>query len=35
MNLDIPIAWLQLSHRKSRLIIATLGVTFAVILMFL
>ena len=34
MNLDIPIAWLQLSHRKSRLIIATLGVTFAVILMF-
>jgi putative ABC transport system permease protein len=34
MNFGIPLAWLQLSHRKSRLIIATLGVTFAVILMF-
>ena len=34
MKFSIPIAWLQLSHRKSRLIIATLGVTFAVILMF-
>jgi putative ABC transport system permease protein len=34
MNFDIPLALLQLSHRKSRLIIATLGVMFAVILMF-
>jgi putative ABC transport system permease protein len=34
MNLDIPIACLQLSHHKSPLVIATLSVTFAVILMF-
>ncbi|QSJ15502.1 FtsX-like permease family protein [Nostoc sp. UHCC 0702] len=29
------IAWLQLSHKKSRLIITTLGVTFSVLLMFI
>ncbi len=31
----IPLAWLQLTRRKSRLIIALAGIAFAVILMFM
>lgn len=31
----IPVAWLQLTHSKSRLIITVVGVTFAVLLMFI
>ncbi|MBD2103374.1 ABC transporter permease DevC [Leptolyngbya sp. FACHB-261] len=32
---DIPLAWLQLSREKTRLLIALAGIAFAVILMFL
>lgn len=32
---DLPLAWLQLSREKTRLIIALAGIGFAVILMFL
>src|SRR6266850_5702790 len=31
----IPLAWLQLSHEKLRLVAALAGITFAVILMML
>ncbi|MGV0104604.1 ABC transporter permease DevC [Nostoc sp. DSM 114160] len=31
----IPIAWLQLSYQKSRLLVTLMGVTFAVFLMFI
>lgn len=31
----IPVAWLQLTHQKTRLVITILGVTFAVFLMFI
>ena len=30
-----PIAWLQLTYRKTRLLVTTIGVTFAVLLMFI
>ena len=30
----IPIAWLQLSHKKTRLLVALIGIAFADILMF-
>ncbi len=32
---DIPLAWLQLSRQKTRLLIASAGIAFAVILMFM
>jgi putative ABC transport system permease protein len=31
----IPIAWLQITYQKSRLLVTILGVTFAVLLMFI
>ncbi|MBD2682795.1 MULTISPECIES: ABC transporter permease DevC [Nostoc] len=31
----IPIAWLQITYQKSRLLVTVLGVTFAVLLMFI
>lgn len=35
MMFDIPLAWLQLSREKTRLLIVLAGIAFAVILMFL
>ena len=35
MNFRTPISWLQLTHQKSRLLVTILGVTFAVMLMFM
>ncbi|NJK34411.1 MAG: FtsX-like permease family protein [Oscillatoriales cyanobacterium SM2_2_1] len=35
MVLAIPLAWLQLTHQKSRLMVAIAGITFAVILIFM
>lgn len=35
MRLNIPLAWLQLSREKTRLLIALVGIAFAVILMFM
>ncbi|MBN3959937.1 MULTISPECIES: ABC transporter permease DevC [unclassified Nostoc] len=35
MNATTPVAWLQLIHRKSRLLVTITGVTFAVMLMFI
>lgn len=35
MAYNTPIAWLQLFHRKTRLLVTVLGVTFAVLLMFI
>ncbi|MEO0969194.1 MAG: ABC transporter permease DevC [Cyanobacteria bacterium J06639_18] len=35
MNNRTSIAWLQLIHRKNRLLVTILGVTFAVLLMFI
>ncbi len=32
MNAPLPIAWLQLTHQKLRLLVAALGVAFAVVL---
>lgn len=34
MSSKTPIAWLQLVHRKTRLLVTILGVTFAILLMF-
>jgi putative ABC transport system permease protein len=31
----IPLAWLQLSHEKTRLVVAVAGVTFAIVLMLM
>jgi putative ABC transport system permease protein len=35
MILAVPLAWLQLTYEKSRLLVAIAGITFAVVLMFL
>ncbi|MFN6478175.1 ABC transporter permease DevC [Nostoc sp. DedQUE07] len=35
MSATTPVAWLQLIHRKSRLVVTITGVTFAVMLMFI
>jgi putative ABC transport system permease protein len=35
MILAVPLAWLQLTYEKSRLMVAIAGITFAVILMFM
>jgi putative ABC transport system permease protein len=35
MILAVPLAWLQLTYEKSRLLVAIAGITFAVILMFM
>jgi putative ABC transport system permease protein len=35
MSRQTPIAWLQLVHRKARLLVTIMGVTFAVLLMFI
>ncbi|WP_414561763.1 MULTISPECIES: ABC transporter permease DevC [unclassified Anabaena] len=35
MSYKTPIAWLQLVHRKTRLLVTIIGVTFAVLLMFI
>ncbi|WP_017654181.1 ABC transporter permease DevC [Fortiea contorta] len=35
MSATTPVAWLQLTHRKSRLLVTITGVTFAVMLMFI
>ena len=35
MILSVPLAWLQLTYEKSRLLVAIAGITFAVVLMFL
>lgn len=35
MNLPMTVAWLQLTHKKTRLVIALAGIAFAVILMFM
>ncbi|OKH43163.1 DevC protein [Calothrix sp. HK-06] len=35
MSRQTPIAWLQLIHRKARLVVTITGVTFAVLLMFI
>ena len=35
MIFAVPLAWLQLTYEKSRLLVAIAGITFAVVLMFL
>ncbi|MFN3925797.1 MAG: FtsX-like permease family protein [Pseudanabaenaceae cyanobacterium] len=35
MMLAVPLAWLQLTYEKSRLLVAIAGITFAVVLMFM
>jgi putative ABC transport system permease protein len=35
MNNKLPIAWLQLIHEKTRLLVAIFGISFAVVLMFM
>ncbi|MBD0262997.1 MAG: ABC transporter, partial [Tolypothrix sp. Co-bin9] len=35
MVFSIPLAWLQLTREKTRLVIALAGIAFAVILMFM
>ncbi len=35
MAFHIPLAWYQVTHRKVRLAVATAGITFAVVLMFM
>jgi putative ABC transport system permease protein len=35
MILAVPLAWLQLTYEKSRLLVAIAGITFAVVLMFM
>ncbi len=35
MILAVPLAWLQLTYEKSRLLVAIAGITFAVVLIFL
>lgn len=35
MSATTPVAWLQLIHRKTRLLVTITGVTFAVMLMFI
>lgn len=35
MFFKLPIAWLQLKHRQTRLIVAIAGISFAVVLMFM
>ena len=33
--MKIPLAWLQLKHQKTRLLVAIAGISFSVILMFM
>ncbi len=35
MKTRLPIAWLQLKHEKTRLLVAIFGISFAVVLMFM